>query len=364
MENRYIGPLHESVCTTVTDLWNDSCSILELEEAIRQGAVGATTNPVIVCDVLKKEMPLWNGRIREIVAAFPEGTEEDITWQLIEEMAVKGAELLLPVFKREYGRKGRLSIQTNAKYYKNWKLMVEQALGFNKLAPNMQVKIPATEAGIKAIEEVTFAGVNINATVSFTIPQAIATAEAVERGLRRRDALGLPTKDMTPVCTLMIGRLDDWLKVIAQRDGITIEPAFMDWAGIAVLKKAYGIYKERGYRTRLLSAAFRHTGHWSETIGGDIVMTIPYAWQQKFNASDIKPESRMGIPVDPAIIRELSAKFMDFSRAYAEDGMTLQDFDTFGATVRTLRSFIASYDSLLLIIREFMLPDPSGLVKK
>jgi len=358
MKNRYVGPLHESVCTTVTDLWNDSCSIHELEDAIRQGAVGATTNPVIVVDVLKKEMPLWEGRIREIVASMPEGTEEDVTWQLIEEMAVKGAELLMPVFEREHGRKGRLSIQTNAKYYRNWRMMVEQAIGFNRLAPNMQVKMPATGAGIKAIEEVTFAGVNINATVSFTLPQAVAVAEAVERGLRRREALGLPTADMSPVCTLMIGRLDDWLKVVAKKDGISIPSAFMDWAGIAVLKKAYRIYKERGYRTRLLSAAFRHAGHWSETIGGDIVMTIPHAWQQKFNATDIKPVSRMDNPVDPDIIAALREKFSDFRRAYDEDGLTLQEFDSYGATVRTLRSFIASYDSLLLIIREFMLPDP------
>jgi transaldolase len=358
MENQYAGPLHESVMTTVTDLWNDSCSIGELEDAIRHGAVGATTNPVIVVDVLKKEMPLWEGRIREIIASMPEGSEEDITWQLIKEMAVKGAELLMPVFEREHGRKGRISIQTNAKYYRNWRLMLKQAIGFNGLAPNMQVKMPVTEAGVKAIEEATFAGVNINATVSFTLPQAIAVAEAVERGLNRRDAQGLPTKDMTPVCTLMIGRLDDWLKVVAKKEGISIDPSFMDWAGIAVLKKAYRIYKERGYRTRLLSAAFRHAGHWSETIGGDIVMTIPHAWQQKFNASGIEPASRMDNPVDPAVIEALSGHFTDFRRAYAEDGMIPQEFDTYGATARTLRSFIASYDSLLLIIRDFMLPDP------
>ncbi len=75
---------------------------------------------------------------------------------------------------------------------------MEQAVHFNGLAPNIQVKIPATAAGIVAIEEATRLGVNINATVSFTLPQAIAVAEAVERGLepprqgrsRRRPACG------------------------------------------------------------------------------------------------------------------------------------------------------------------------------
>ena len=54
----------------------------------------------------------------------------------------------------------------------------------------MQVKIPVTEAGIHAIEEATYHGVSINATVCFTVPQAVAVAEAVERGLNRRAASG------------------------------------------------------------------------------------------------------------------------------------------------------------------------------
>ena len=61
---------------------------------------------------------------------------------------------------------------------------------FDALAPNMIVKIPVTKAGIVAIEEATYRGVSINATVSFTVPQALAVAEAVERGLRRRESRG------------------------------------------------------------------------------------------------------------------------------------------------------------------------------
>ena len=58
-----------------------------------------------------------------------------------------------------------------------------QAVHFSELAPNMIVKIPVTKAGVEAIEEATYRGISINATVSFTLPQAIAVAEAVERGL-------------------------------------------------------------------------------------------------------------------------------------------------------------------------------------
>ena len=63
--------------------------------------------------------------------------------------------------------------------------MLEQGLHFAGLAPNIQVKFPATGAGLQALERATAAGVNINATVSFTVAQALAVAEAVERGSRR-----------------------------------------------------------------------------------------------------------------------------------------------------------------------------------
>ena len=57
MAGTYKSPLHKMVTTTETDFWNDSCSVEELTYAIENGAVGATTNPTIVGDVLKKEMP-------------------------------------------------------------------------------------------------------------------------------------------------------------------------------------------------------------------------------------------------------------------------------------------------------------------
>jgi len=154
--------------------------------------------------------------------------------------------------------------------------------------------------------------VNINATVSFSVPQAIAIAEAMERGLARRDEEGLSTEDMTPVTTIMIGRTDDWMQVVTKRDGITVNPTFLPWAGIAVFKRAYGLYQERGYRPRLLAAAYRHHLHWSELIGGDVVLTIPSAWQKLFNASDVNVRERIGDPVAPEIVQELYDRIPDF----------------------------------------------------
>lgn len=353
-----LTPLHQTAATTATDYWNDSCSIQELTYAIGNGAVGATSNPTIVLAVLKKELSAWRERILGMIAENPTWSEVEITWKLIEEMAVKATGLLAPIYERERGKKGRLSVQTNPTFYRNADAIVVQALRFHALAANIQVKIPVTRAGITAIEEATYRGINVNATVCFTVPQAIAVAEAVERGLRRREAAGQDSSGMSPVCTIMIGRLDDWLKVVAKRDDILVTPGYLDWAGIAAMKKAYGIFQQRGYRARLLAAAYRHYLHWSELIGGDLILTIPYEWQLLFNRSNVEVKPRMETPVDPRIIGELCGKLPDFCRAYDENGLSIEEFDRYGATVRTLRSFIGSYSELLAFVRDFMLPDP------
>jgi len=353
--------LHQMTQTTPTALWNDSASVQELSSSIElNGAVGATCNPVIVLSVLKKEWTLWKDRIPQIIREMPTASDEEVAWKLVEEISQKAAELLLPIFERDKGKNGRLSIQTNPKFYRNAKAIVEQAVQFSQLAPNMIVKIPVTAAGIEAIEEATYRGVSINATVSFTLPQAIAVAEAVERGFKRREKEGLDISRMGPVSVQMVGRLDDWLKVVAEKEGIIADPWVMEWAGVAVMKKAYRIYQERGYRLRLLSAAFRNHLHWSEFIGGDVVISPPYEWQQRYNASDVTVENRMDKPVDPAIVEELYTKFADFRRAYDEKGMTVKEFDSFGSTVRTLRQFSKATDDLVTLIRDMMLPNPDA----
>ena len=67
----------------------------------------------------------------------------------------------------------------------------------------------------------------------------------------------------------------------------------------------------------------------------------------------------MSDPVPAGVVEELYERVPDFRMAYDEDGMTVDQFDTYGATVRTLRGFIGSYHELIRVIREeYLLPDP------
>ena len=335
------SPLLRMTQETPTDWWNDSCDVDELAHAIGQGATGATSNPGIVLEVMKRHKAYWIPRVRELAVANPTWSEVELAWAVVDEMATSGAAVLQPVFEAHEGRKGRQTVQTNPADYRDPARMTEQAVHLAGLAPNIQVKFPATAAGMVAVEEATALGVNTMVTVSFTVAQAVEAAEAAERGLARREAEGLDVSGMTPIAVLMIGRLDDWMKAVIDRDGLAVDPAAPNWAGIAVFKRTYDIFR-----------------HWTELVGGDVAMTITPSWQARFNESGIAPEPRMHLPVDPALLAELAARIPDFRRAYEPDGMLPAEFDTYGATARTLRAFIGSYHDLLATVRDVMLPNP------
>jgi transaldolase len=98
--------------------------------------------------------------------------------------------------------------------------------------------------------------------------------------------------------------------------------------------------------------------HWSEFIGGDVVISPPCVWQKRYNASDIPVIPRIQTPVEGRILEDLLRRFPDFRRAWTEDGLRLEEFDSFGPTVRTLRQFNAATTDLAVLVREFMLPNP------
>ncbi len=356
----YKSPLYEMTQTTPTCLWNDSATLEELSYSIEHGAVGATCNPVIVLDTLKKEPQLWTPRLHALIREMPTATEDEIGWTIVSEISGTRARLLESAFEKYKGRNGRLSIQTDPRLYRNTQALIDQGLQFNALARNIIVKIPVTAAGVPAIEELTYRGVSVNATVCFTLPQCVAVAEAVESGLTRREKEGKDISSMGSVCTIMVGRLDDWLKVVAEKLDVTLDPGHLEWAGVAVFKKTYRLFQERGYRIRLLSAAFRNHMHWSEFIGGDVVISPPYKWQLRFNASDVKVVSRIDSPIDDEIVGELERKFPDFVRAYHEDGLSVKQFDTYAPTRRTLRQFVEACHELDARVRDVMIPNPDS----
>lgn len=351
------SPLKTMTSNFPTALWNDSADPKELSESIGYGAVGATCNPVIAVTCIKADMPRWTARIAELATELPEATEAQLGWKVVEEVSLEAARLLDGAFHKHQGVNGRLSMQTDPRLARCADKLVEQACYFDSLAPNIIVKIPATRVGLEAIEEATYRGVSVNVTVSFTVAQAVQAAEAIERGLQRREAEGHDVSQMGPVVTIMVGRLDDWLKERYAKDTLCFDPGYLEWAGVAAFKRAYAEFNARGLRARLLAAAYRNALQWTQLIGGTTVLSPPFAWQQRFQASGITPEHTIDTPVDAKIIEALQT-MPEFRKSYEPDGMTPAEFDQFGATRKTLRQFLAADEELDKIVRDVLIPAP------
>jgi transaldolase len=336
------------------DWWNDSGIPSELGEAVALGAVGGTSNPVIVSQAAKANPQLCLPILERLMVEYPNATEDVLAWKLIHELGRASAKQLLPVFEATKGVKGFLSMQVNPKFYPNRDLMVSQAIELAALAPNIAIKAPANDVGIAAMEEMTARGIRVNATVSFSVAQALTVSAALERGLQRAKAAGHNADAIRPYITIMIGRVDDQLKRVADAEKIATTPGAIDWAGIAVFKHAHRIFKAEGRPGTLLAAAYRHEGHWSQIIGREVLQTVPYPWWTKFNVSTTEPRLTIDEPVDDRILAELRAKFPDFIKAHDADGMVPAEFVRYGATVHTLQQFLGGYADLVAFVRSAM----------
>src|SRR5262249_43716322 len=135
-----------------------------------------------------------------------------------------------------------------------------------------------------------------------------------------------------------IGRLDDYLREVAHDNQSAATEADIQMAGLAVTKRAYQMYQERGYQAVLLVAALRGDYHLTEIAGAKLLMSIHPGSQQCFVERDLPREARIDRPVPPAAVERLQT-MPEFVKAYEPDGMTPEEFVTFGATQRTLCQF-------------------------
>lgn len=318
---------------TPTAWWHDSANLDELKRGLSHGAVGVTTNPVLVAKTLNAESKEWGSIVREIPSGIsPEGRAE----ALMKNMVTRIAGMLQPIYEETSGKHGYVCAQVNPAIASNAKAMAEMARRFHAWAPNIAVKLPVTAAGLETLEECAAEGITITATVSFTVPQVIAVAERYRLGLKHAHKSGKKTGRCFAV--IMIGRLDDYLKDVAQDRKAGVSESDIRQAGLAVTKRAYAIYKERNYEATLLVAALRGAYHMEELAGAELIMSIHPKYQEILLQPNVKRELGINKPVTMDVIRHLET-IPEFVRAYEPDGMTPEEFITYGVTQRTLEQF-------------------------
>lgn len=318
---------------TPTRWWHDSGNPDEIELAIRRGATGVTTNPVLTFRSFQSQPEFWNPKVVALGDDFePEARAE----ALLKLVATYAAEKVRPVYERTNGADGYALGQLNPTRAGDAEGMLAQARRVHSWAENIAVKLPATAAGIEVIEHLAEEGIPICATINVSVSQAIAVAEAYARGKQKALAAGVKP----PLCIVVqqVGRLDDYLRDVAQDMKLGLDESVITMAGLAVAKRTYQIFEQRGYDAVIMPAGLRGAYHLTEMAGGKLLYTINTRVQDMILAADPPQEERISNPVPQDILDQLR-KIPEFVRAYEPDGMKPSEFITYGVTQKLLSQF-------------------------
>jgi len=312
--------------------WTDTAEYDTMDEAIENGATGVTTNPILIKRSLYDNADFWRPYLTSAEGLSGDEKAEEI----LRCVTVKIAEKFLPVFEKMNGEQGFVCAQVNPKKQGDTKAMVEMGRRLASWAPNIAVKVPATAAGLRAIEELAAEGITTVGTVSFTTPQAVAIAAAQQRGLDRCRAEG--RKPRKAFSVIMVGRLDDYLRDVAKDMEADVPESHIISAGTAAIKKAYAICNERGYESMLMPAGMRGGYHTTALAGARMSMSLSAGILTALG-KETEYAEHIDEPVADEVIESLST-IPEFERAYYVEKLPQEEFIRYGASQRTLSQFV------------------------
>lgn len=338
------GYFHRLQQETPTRLWINNPTLAEADLAIAAGAISCTTNPAYSARILKMEPERAARAIQAAIQESPDNQRAaDIAQQhIVKEVMAK----FLPLYRSAPGQKGLVSIQGNPHLDEDPAHIVDEAMRFREIAPNFITKIPCTEAGLKAFEQLIPENMPIIATEVFAMSQAIAVCELYEKVSRQCG------KRPPFYVTHISGIFDECLAKIAEREGIEVSKEAMFQAGCILARREYAMMKKRGYNVTLMGGGARGTHHFTEMVGGALHVTINWSTAEEIIKADPPVISRIDAAPLQSIVDELCDKLPDFRAAYREDGLTLEEFADFAPLQFFRNMFVKGWDALADAVRE------------
>ncbi|HUZ03588.1 MAG TPA: transaldolase family protein [Thermomicrobiaceae bacterium] len=335
---------------TPTRAWVNNPTLEEVELALAQSAVGCTTNPAYGGGLLKRAPELVLPIIRELVRS----TDDDAkaAWHVQERLVAPIVSRFRPLYEASAGRHGYVSIQGSPDADTDADAILAEAHAGHALGPNAAPKLPATEPGLRAFESVVAAGYPVIVTEVFSVAQLIATCE---RYLSVTSRTGVfPPFFLSPIT----GIFGDHLKAIAVRDGLAIRNEDAELVGVALSRACYALVKERGYPVMLLCGGARIPFDLTGLVGADVHCTINWSTFAQLIADPAPFAQGYDTPIDAAVIDRLCAAVPDVEKALRHDGLTVDEFETFGPVQHFRNNFLAGWRA----VREAIAAERSALL--
>jgi len=327
----------------------------EFGELVRDYAVtGATSNPTIFAKAITGS-DRYDDQLRSLASDGPLDTRELFFAIALDD--VRGAAgILRPVHEHTDGGDGFISFECTPDLADDTEGTIAQALDLWRRLdlPNVLIKVPATSAGVGAIEELTARGVNVNVTLLFSVERYESVIEAYLRGLERRVAAGEPIDGISSVASFFVSRVDTKADAVLAPDS-----SLRGEVAIANAHVAYGRYLARfaGERWEKLEAqgARPQRPLWASTgtkdpsysdvlyveklIAPGVINTMP---EQTLRAFAEHGNVEHALDADPAAAKATLA-------AAAEEGV---DLETITAELERegVKAFCDSYDQLIACI--------------
>jgi len=235
-----IPPL-QSLVATGTKLWLDSIDPDLVAKNRALGATGATSNPIIIADLIK------TGRFDNLIADLLRQGHDDetVAWALTDHLVKEAQATFLPVWSETKGDDGYVSFELDPllEDVKNTAPVAERSKKYIALGKkwseghrNRMIKVPATPAGLGALEELSAAGVTLNVTLIFSERQYLAARDAIWRGAQRRSSLD----KFKSVYSIFVSRVD----VYTMEKVPSLSPAAQGQVGIVNAKRIWRINKD------------------------------------------------------------------------------------------------------------------------
>jgi transaldolase len=341
------GYFHRVQEQSPTILWINNPTRDEADRAIAAGARGCTCNPSYCQRMIDhpNEGPYALAALEQVLRET--GNDSEAESLLQRRLAKPIIDRFRPLYDRNPRRDGFVSLQGDPIREEDAAVILSEARANRAVAPNVCVKIPVTKAGLTAMETLLAEGTAINATEIMSVAQAISLCELYEdvaRQTGRRPVLFL---------SHIAGIFDDYLAKCVERENIGISSDVLWQAGLAVARKVYQVMQERGYTAIFIGGGARGLHHFTEMVGGNLVVTINWeGTADKLIEMEPPVVYRLFNPVPHRVIAELMGKLPDFRKAYLEDGLAVGEYGDFGGVEHFRHMFVKSWKRVLDLARE------------